>query len=261
MSSATKADGVSIAKKAVAAFSQTVSSDTLSFHDDVRYLEAALQNAVNANHLEDVLSDQVRTVAKNITAICGKGWERDKTILRMWHQVALMVTKFSEHLDKPVAALIINEDNELMSFSANRMLKGTPKILDHFVVGGRRTFIPCAEKFAIAKSLSIDTEHHEIPGLSDEDKLTHVKDEVKKLSDDILDAAHEGASFENCFILTTVPSCMSCAEAIGALKFKGVITEEGAGGHFECADEMRAAEKHLRDHNVQIIYLPKLACA
>ncbi|MFA4994637.1 MAG: hypothetical protein WC521_04970 [Bdellovibrionales bacterium] len=219
------------------------------------------KQAKDANTVEALYSKRIFKAAKEITVLSGKGWEKNKNILRLWRQVAEAVLLFSEHPDKKVAALIISDKGELLAFSANRMLKGVPKNNKYFTLHDRRKRIPCAEKLATANMLEVSTKHRQVSGLSDADRLSYVEDEVLELNEKVIAKGQKDKRFKNCFILTTAPSCMSCAEMIVELNFKGVIAPAKADKHFRCEDEMVIARKFMKKRGIQIHYLPKAVLA
>lgn len=58
------------------------------------------------NQLEDQYGPRIEEIASHILSLSGEGWQHDKGIVQLWHQVALVVEKLSEHPTKKVAALI-----------------------------------------------------------------------------------------------------------------------------------------------------------
>lgn len=205
----------------------------------------ALKYALAVNQIEEGNTQAIKAAAQEITALCHKDWAQDKNILCLWHQLAQIVTEFSENPDKTkrVATLLINQNGELHTFAANRTPEGLDKHGSHFAKGLRKDFIVCSERIAMARLLNIRLRSFGRFSEWKHESMYKALQIGQLTSDLIRDAIIKRPALKNIYALTTVSPCDVCATAFVVHKPKGVITCEAIPKHFTRANAIKAGKK------------------
>lgn len=210
----------------------------------------ALKNANRASTAEKKFLGAFYAAAAEITRVSDKGWDKNEDILNLWRDLAHIATKFSQHPNKKVATLIISGNGKLLSFGANRVPEGVPTQGDYYVKGERKNYIVCSERIALAQLLGISVE-------PESKSYLNTQQRIQKLTDEIISSGQDNNILKNSFIMTTAPSCETCANAIAPFRPKGVITVNEVGADFTRAESMASATEIFAKHGVSVVYLPQ----
>ena len=221
-------------------------------HHGPRYKASIVQFAHAINSLEAQYSHRFYEIATNIGKLTQDGWQENRDVVRLWQQMAQVVTNFSEHPTKKVAALIISNNNRLLSFSSNRIPNGINKKAKYYVEGIRKRFILCAERMALAKFYNLSVVR--LRGADPEDR-------IRLLSDTVLKVGSHSQELRNSFVLTTVVPCRHCRPAIFASRPQGVLADIHTGKHFTRDQPFTVVEEEFKAHNVSIYPLHQLLAA
>lgn len=197
-------------------------------HHGRRYKTAIIPYVRRINQLEELYDPHIKKIASRISEISGEGWQENKDIVNLWHQVAHVIEKFSEHPTKKVAALIISKEGVLQSYSANRVPPGINQRAKHYVEGIRKSFIMCAERLALAKFYKLSPREY--------GDISHQR-RVALLSDAITEVGKHSQELRDSYMLATVVPCCECKTAIIASRPTGVIVNTNNGKHFKRSND------------------------
>jgi hypothetical protein len=220
------------------------------------YRSTAVRYALKVNRIESAYTTRVYATASKISAASGPGWEKQPEVLKLWHDLAVAVTYFSEHPTKKVATLIISGNGKLLTFGANRVPEGLPKSGNYLIEKIRQHYIVCSERIALARYLGFTVTPPR--GLSKRDRRQNMRPLIKTLTDRIIAEGCHNESLKDSFLLTTTSLCELCAHAVAPYAPKGILTVEGNGKNFTRAAGIRRAADYLSRSNIPIITLPRI---
>jgi deoxycytidylate deaminase len=227
-------------------------------HKGSAYHKACVRFAHKSNKLEKDFTHQMVGAAAEITKLCKRGWEKNPSILDLWHQLALAVTHFSEHPNKKVATLILSKNGALQAFSANRVPEGVLKRAHHYTESHRKDFIVCSERMALMRLLAIKPQtRRPVKGLKGE-RYRHTAISVQNMTDEVIAAARGNNILKGSFILATTSPCETCAHAIAPFHPKAVFAGQKGHDHFGAARKLSItkAADYLKSQGTQVIPLP-----
>lgn len=93
----------------------------------------------------------IEAIGDRIGALHQRHWPRDKEIVQLWLNLAAFVAQGGEHPNwkKCSGALLIDPNNVLAGFDANRIPEGQESKLRYYAKGVRQNHIVCAERNVI----------------------------------------------------------------------------------------------------------------
>lgn len=244
-------DAFSLFQKVTAEHSQRLAAP---FAQTEKFEDMALRHAMAAEQLEAIYTPEILSVAKGLSALCDKGWERHSPTLEFFGVLAHTAALLGQHpRSEDVGTLILRKDAEPVAIGSNRVPENIPLFGAFYADGMRKAHIVCAERIAVARHLGIFANP---PPMELPDYPALVKASIARVTRDLHEASGKGPQLEEHYVLTTSMPCKTCAAVLMAHKPMGVIAPNGINRRFKCAEESLTVRQEFDASGIPFIPLP-----
>lgn len=148
----------------------------------------------------------------------------DKDNARLWLEFAEVLTAFSEHPKKKVAAIAIDNLNNLIGWGINRVPQQMEKHKSHYKKGQRKDFIRCAEQMCLLNMMAAASEQ-ELENLTPDERmllrtkphkasLEENKEIAKSITALVTETGNRIELMDNAIMVVTSKPCDDCLHAL-----------------------------------------------
>ncbi len=200
--------------------------------------------------VREAMSPKLTAIAKKISALGGKGWEKDDDIVQAWMALAHVVQSMRHNPAKGPGVVYVNPDNKLIGFAAANFWMDEMEPSDKLqrkhltYTQGRAAFNICAEPAAIAKAVGHDVlkTHLVLRSKDSIKKRAHLRrEELRnkdfisphkmaqrrlKFLDRIAKQGRLSGLFKDSILITTADPCYSCTEGVIQVGVARVISDK-----------------------------------
>jgi deoxycytidylate deaminase len=221
-----------------------------SIHRGALYEQAVVRFLRKCKRLERQALPEMRALDAKITALHGRGWNREPEIVALRLGLCRVARAFSQHPSKNVGACLVLDDNRLLATAANGVPTGLPLHGRYFLEGTRKRQILCAERLVLAKVFGFAAalpHAYNVGRKRDQLVRSAVQNLDRRLTHDV-----QGALAQAVLMVTTRP-CLSCARAIVAAHVGEVIADPTTGLTFKRKDSFESATRLLEANGVRVL--------
>ncbi|MDX1921545.1 MAG: hypothetical protein SFW65_00260 [Alphaproteobacteria bacterium] len=227
--------------------------------------------------VREAMDPTLTAIAGKISALGGKGWDKDDDIVQAWMALAHVVQTLRHNPAKGPGALYVNPDNQMISYAAANFwlkeMQPSEKLQRKHLTytKGRAAFNICAEPAAIAKAVGHAelATHFTLRSKASIKKRAHAgRDELRnkdfisphkmaqrriRFLDRVSRKAANSKLFHESILITTADPCYSCTQAVIDVGVAVVISDKLHRHEMKPKrlTEMEQAHRTLHAHGVK----------